>query len=54
MYLATTDAIVTHLRFFGLKLCGCSTAKTPAQPKVMHRLSPNFQGMFTPIGSKAD
>ena len=29
-YQATAVAIATLLRFFGLKLCGCSTAQTPA------------------------
>ena len=40
--------MATLLRFLGLKVCGVP------KPKPMHRFSPNFQGMFTPRGSRAD
>ena len=46
--LATTVAMATLLRFLGVKVVGV------LQPKPLHGFSPNFQGLFTPRGSRVD
>ena len=47
-YPVTTVAMATLLNLSGLKIVGVS------QTKPLHRFSPNFQGMFTSRGSRAD
>ena len=50
-----TTSKVINLEFFAVRMvaAGIKLVGVP-KPKPMHGFSPNFQGMFTPRGSRAD